>query len=298
MRGKSRGARAEGRSTSWMSSITLPPSCSMLPWASSGKLWEAPRSFLTGITPSPVGSPRLHGRPRSPSRERRSLSWIPPSRSIDPISTRECPIKVVLIATYELGRQPFGMASAAAWLRRAGALVTCLDLAVEQVREEAVVEADLVAFHVPMHTATRLAVPLAARTRELNPKAHLCFFGLYAPMNEPYLRGLGAGTILGGEFEAGLAALVARLREGAALNPRPGPAISLAKQVFLVPDRSGLPELSRYAYLDQGAGRRRIVGYTEASRGCKHLCRHCPVVPVYGGIFRVVQAEVVLEDVA
>ena len=204
----------------------------------------------------------------------------------------------MLIATYELGRQPFGMASAAAWLRRAGALVTCLDLAVEQVREEAVVEADLVAFHVPMHTATRLAVPLAARTRELNPKAHLCFFGLYAPMNEPYLRGLGAGTILGGEFEAGLAALVARLREGAALNPRPGPAISLAKQVFLVPDRSGLPELSRYAYLDQGAGRRRIVGYTEASRGCKHLCRHCPVVPVYGGIFRVVQAEVVLEDVA
>lgn len=208
------------------------------------------------------------------------------------------PTKVVLIGTYELGRQPFGIASAAAWLRREGALVTCLDLAVEPWRDEVVMGVDLVAFHLPMHTATRLAVPLAARIMTLNAEAHLCFFGLYAPMNERYLRGLGAGTILGGEFEAGLAALVARLREGAAPNPMLAPAVSLAKQSFLVPDRSGLPQLSRYAYLDQGDGRRRIVGYTEASRGCKHLCRHCPVVPVYGGIFRVVQTEVVLEDVA
>jgi hypothetical protein len=41
-----------------------------------------------------------------------------------------------------------------------------------------------------------------------------------------------------------------------------------------------------------------MVGYTEASRGCRHLCRHCPVVPVYQGQFRVVQPEVVLADVA
>ena len=40
-----------------------------------------------------------------------------------------------------------------------------------------------------------------------------------------------------------------------------------------------------------------LVGYTEASRGCQHLCRHCPVVPVYNGQFRVVQPEVVLADV-
>ena len=39
------------------------------------------------------------------------------------------------------------------------------------------------------------------------------------------------------------------------------------------------------------------MGYTEASRGCKHRCRHCPIVPVYNGIFRVVQPEVVLEDI-
>jgi hypothetical protein len=40
-----------------------------------------------------------------------------------------------------------------------------------------------------------------------------------------------------------------------------------------------------------------VVGYTEASRGCKHLCRHCPIVPVYGGRFRIVQPEVVLADI-
>ena len=32
-------------------------------------------------------------------------------------------------------------------------------------------------------------------------------------MNEEYLRGLGVGTILGGEFEEGLASLAARLDE-------------------------------------------------------------------------------------
>jgi hypothetical protein len=49
--------------------------------------------------------------------------------------------------------------------------------------------------------------------------------------------------------------------------------------------------------LNLGDGGRRTVGYTEASRGCKHRCRHCPIVPVYEGRFRVVQKEVVLEDI-
>jgi Radical SAM superfamily len=44
-------------------------------------------------------------------------------------------------------------------------------------------------------------------------------------------------------------------------------------------------------------GTRRLVGYTEATRGCKHLCRHCPIVPVYEGQFRIVQPDVVLADI-
>jgi radical SAM superfamily enzyme YgiQ (UPF0313 family) len=205
-------------------------------------------------------------------------------------------LKVVLISTYELGRQPFGLASPAAWLRQTGATVRCLDTAVAPLDEQAIRDADMVAFYVPMHTATRLAAALVPHVTRLNPRAHLCFYGLYAPVNDPYLRALGANTILGGEFEAGLASLAQRLSTGAN-GGQVEPVISLGRQQFLIPDRRELPSLSSYAHLHLGDGRVRTVGYTEASRGCKHLCRHCPVVPVYAGRFRVVQREAVLEDI-
>jgi radical SAM superfamily enzyme YgiQ (UPF0313 family) len=207
-------------------------------------------------------------------------------------------LRIVLISTYEMGRQPFGLASPAAWLRREGARVECIDLAVEPLREEAVRAADLVAFHVPMHMATRMAVGALGRVREINPAAHLCCFGLYAAENAAYLRSLGVDTILGGEFEGGLARLARRLsgpRQAGAAQPEP--AVSLERQQFLVPDRGGLPSLDRYARLVLGDGSQATVGYVEASRGCKHRCRHCPIVPVYNGRFRVVQREVVLADI-
>jgi radical SAM superfamily enzyme YgiQ (UPF0313 family) len=215
----------------------------------------------------------------------------------------EKPVNVVLISTYELGRQPFGLASPAAWLRQRGAGVTCLDLSREAFQETSIRAADLVAFHIPMHTATRLAAQLIEPVRRLNPRAHLCFYGLYAPVNESYLRELGVETILGGEFEEGLAGLVERLRNPEA---RPGrrpesaqsePLISLARQQFLVPDRAGMLPLQQYAHLIMPGGEHRTVGSTEASRGCKHVCRHCPIVPVYNGAFRIVQRDIVLEDI-
>jgi radical SAM superfamily enzyme YgiQ (UPF0313 family) len=209
-------------------------------------------------------------------------------------------VNVLLLSTYELGRQPFGLASPAAWLKQAGATVLCRDLAVETLDDDDVRRANLVAFYLPMHTATRLAAVQIERVRQLNPTAHLCCFGLYAPVNEAYLRRLGVHSILGGEFEEGLLALLDRLPNTTTLpgaDPQPEPIISMARQRFLVPDRSGLPDLTRYAQLELGDGRRRVVGYTEATRGCKHLCRHCPIVPVYGGRFRVVQRDVVLEDI-
>jgi radical SAM superfamily enzyme YgiQ (UPF0313 family) len=210
-------------------------------------------------------------------------------------------LSVVLISTYELGRQPFGLASPAAWLRSAGADVTCLDLAVESVDPTPLAAADLVAFYVPMHTATRLAAQAMGRVRAINQHAHLCCYGLYAPLNERYLRELGAETILGGEFEEGLLSLARRLASAkTGLSPvaQVEPVVSLARQQFLPPDRSGLPSLSRYATLIQTDGERRVVGYTEATRGCKHMCRHCPIPPVYGGRFRIVQREIVIEDIA
>jgi Radical SAM superfamily len=58
-----------------------------------------------------------------------------------------------------------------------------------------------------------------------------------------------------------------------------------------------LPALREYAHVVMADDEHRTAGYTEASRGCKHLCRHCPIVPVYAGQFRVVPVEVVLADV-
>jgi radical SAM superfamily enzyme YgiQ (UPF0313 family) len=210
-------------------------------------------------------------------------------------------MNILLISTYELGRQPFGLASPAAWLRARGYDVSCLDLTRQALDEEAVFAADLISFYVPMHTATRLAAGLVPKVREMNACAHLCFYGLYAPVNEEYLRGLGVGTILGGEFEEGLASLASRLQQGASngngSRKQPEPVISLARQKFLVPDRAGMLELSKYASVVMPGGEHRVAGSTEATRGCKHLCRHCPIVPVYNGAFRVVEREVVLEDI-
>lgn len=215
-------------------------------------------------------------------------------------------LNVVLISTYEMGRQPFGLASPAAWLQEAGASVRCLDLSISSLSAEAVQQADLVGFYVPMHMGTRMAVPIIKQVRQINPQAHLCCYGLYAPVSQDYLRRLGVNTVLGGEFESGLVNLARRLAgngdnpangSGPAQNRQPEPIISLERQDFLVPHRASLPGLEQYAHLVTETGEHRQVGYTEASRGCKHLCRHCPIVPVYGGRFRIVQREVVLADI-
>lgn len=242
-------------------------------------------------------------------------------------------MKIVLISTYELGRQPFGVVSPASWLRAAGHEVVCLDLTRESLDEGAVRAAELIGIYLPMHTATRLAAKLIPTLRELNSRTHVCCYGLYAPMNAEYLRGLGVGTILGGEFEGELVKLAVRV-EGlkplpnrgemsdlkvrptkingaenrsftkgaiqidlAAAEPQVEKEISLERLEFLVPDRGGMPGIEKYAHLVLADGSHRVVGSTEASRGCKHLCRHCPIVPVYDGVFRIVQRDVVMADV-
>ena len=213
-------------------------------------------------------------------------------------------MKIVLISTYELGRQPFGLASPAAWLRKRGHDVVCMDLARQALNDSAIKEANLIAIYLPMHTATRLAAQILPGLRAQNPNAQFCCYGLYAPMNEAYLRSLGVSTILGGEFENSFVHLAERLAQSSGNGdreersaPQEESLISLERLKFEVPDRSGMPALQKYAHLIIPGNGYRIVGSTEASRGCKHLCRHCPIVPVYNGVFRIVPREIVLEDV-
>ncbi|HEY0873916.1 MAG TPA: CUAEP/CCAEP-tail radical SAM protein [Vicinamibacterales bacterium] len=229
-------------------------------------------------------------------------------------------MSVVLISTYDLGRQPFGLASPAAWLREAGIEVVCVDLSRQRLPQDAVRAASAIGFFLPMHTATRLALPVIDRVRTLNPEARLLAYGLYAPLNASLLNDRGVHDILDGEFEARLLELV-RLgststststqhpalgtqhpapstQHGARSAPaRSAPARSApARLQFKRPWRDGLPPLASYAALQIG-DQRVTAGYTEASRGCKHRCRHCPIVPVYNGTFRIVAPGVVIEDV-
>src|SRR5512142_1108999 len=103
-------------------------------------------------------------------------------------------MNVLLISTYELGRQPFGLASPAAWLRAEGAEVSCLDLSQQKLDDLLVRSADFIAFYLPMHTATRIALSAIGKVRTLNPAAHLCAYGLYAPLNAELLRDAGVAA--------------------------------------------------------------------------------------------------------
>ena len=202
------------------------------------------------------------------------------------------PAEILLVACYELGHQPLSVAWPAAFLERAGFRPAVMDLSVEAFDADRVRRARLVAIAVPMHTALRLGVAAASRVRALNPAAHVCFYGHYAALNADELTASGhADSVLAGELEDALVALARRL-EGEGRPPR----VSLAKLDFPLPARAGLPALKKYAHLDREGGSH-LVGYVEASRGCKHGCRHCPIPPVYGRRFFVVPRDVVLADI-
>jgi len=206
------------------------------------------------------------------------------------------PGHILLISCYELGHPPFAVASAAGFLERAGFRPDVLDVAVERFDEAKARRARLVLISVPMHTALRLGVRVAERVRAVNPGARIAFFGLYATLNDEYLRReAGAVATVGGELEEGLVAL-AREPDSSA-SPSASASAILKRLPFAVPSRSALPPLERYARLIDAGGEERVAGYVEASRGCLHLCRHCPIPPVYGGRFFVLPREVVLEDV-
>ncbi len=201
-------------------------------------------------------------------------------------------MRVLLVSTYDLGRQPFGLASPAAWLRRAGSDVDCVDTSRESLSDETIQQAAIVAFYLPMHTATRLAAPVIDRVRVVNPAASIVAYGLYAPLNAGWLRERGVSHVLGPEAEEDLVRLVNSQRPTSNSQTERTPKLR-----FIQPDRSTLLPLERYAALQMPDGSTRTVGATDATRGCKHLCRHCPIVPVYRGAFRAIPVDVVLDDV-
>ncbi|BDG01677.1 CUAEP/CCAEP-tail radical SAM (seleno)protein [Anaeromyxobacter oryzae] len=208
---------------------------------------------------------------------------------------------ILLLSTYELGHAPHGLTLPRAFLERSGFRPACIDLAVEPLDAARVRAARLVLLSVPMHTALRLGLEAAARVRALNPGAVIGFHGLYAPLHAELLVEAGAAAVLGGECEEAIVDLARAVERGEDLAPfvwRGGAAARIERLAYPVPSRAGLPSPARYARLAAPDGDERLAGYVEATRGCKHLCRHCPIPAVYRGRFVAVPAEIVLADVA
>lgn len=158
-----------------------------------------------------------------------------------------------------------------------------VDLSVESLEDDDLAWAEVVALSTPMHTALRLAQSAVGRIIDSGRRIPTVCFGLYAP--------LAAGLVdatFGGEYETGLVEWLD--------SPTPTNRVDVSIDSYLTPVRDGLPTLDRYAHLQIG-DRHLRVGYVEASKGCRHRCRHCPVPVVYDGRYRQVAWQVVVEDV-
>ena len=212
------------------------------------------------------------------------------------------PGDILLVSCYELGHQPFHLATLLALFQQAGYSPTPIDTAVETLTDEAIAKARIVAISVPMHTALRLGQQVAQHVRLLNPRTHICFYGYYAWLNAAYLLQSSADSIIGGEHEIPLLKLVVALEQDdttpvAGVCTRQSSSEPwVQRMIFPVPQRQLLPPLHHYARLEVG-GKAVLAGYTETTRGCKHRCLHCPITPVYNGRFFAIPAETILADI-
>lgn len=218
-------------------------------------------------------------------------------------STDNKPASILLLACYEMGHQPLSLAWPLALFKEAGIPAHGVDLSIEAFPTEAAAQASFIGIAVPMHTALRIGVQAARRVQEVNPSAHLCFYGLYAGLNVDYLLNSYADSVISGEYERPLLELVKILEVGKepsgvlGVSTRNHKATAhLARLALPKPARDHLPPILEYAHYTQGS-QHTLAGYVEASRGCLHTCKHCPVVPIYQGRFFIIPFETVLADI-
>jgi hypothetical protein len=101
-----------------------------------------------------------------------------------------------------------------------------------------------------------------------------------------------ADRVLAGETDAALAAWIDGDDDGTTVH------LTRANHASkTTPARDLLPSLERYAHLVH-RGTEIPVAYVEASHGCAHRCRHCPVPVIYDGRIRIVDLDAVVADVA
>ena len=200
-------------------------------------------------------------------------------------SAIHAPGAILLISCYELGHRPIGLTRPLRALEEAGFTPDVIDIAVESLDVEKVECARFIGISVPMHTALRLGISLLHRIRQINPDVSICMYGLYATLNADYLLSHGVDFCISGEASTQLVGLVESLVKEEQSEVQ-DPDFPVAE----------LPPLELYAQFEND-GEVRTVGYTETTHGCKHLCTHCPIPPVYDGRFLAVQRDTVLAEI-
>ncbi len=200
-------------------------------------------------------------------------------------SAMHAPGAVLLISCYELGHRPIGLIRPLQSLKAAGFAPDVIDIAVEPLDTEKVAQARFIGISVPMHTALRLGVHLVHRIRQINRDVSVCMYGLYATLNADYLLSHGVDFCIANTESRELIGLIE----------------SLGKKKQITTDDNGisvgkLSPLEVYAQFED-VGEKRIVGYTETTHGCKHLCTHCPIPPIYNGKFSVIDRDTVLAEI-
>lgn len=204
-------------------------------------------------------------------------------------SAMHAPGAILLISCYELGHRPVGLTRPLRALEAAGFAPDVMDIAVEPLDAKKVALARFIGISVPMHTALRLGVHLLQRIRQIKQDVSISMYGLYATLNADYLLSHGVDFCLDGEASTQLVELVQSLDGRGSYKPH-----REAQRVGF--PTAKLPPLEVYAQFEDN-GEVRTVGYTETTHGCKHLCTHCPIPPVYNGKFFAVQRDTVLGEI-
>ncbi len=202
-------------------------------------------------------------------------------------STIHAPGAVLLVSCYELGHRPIGLTRPLRALEAAGFAPDAIDIAVEPLDVEKVERARFIGISVPMHTALRLGVHLLDHIRQLKQGTpyKVCMYGLYATLNTDYLLSYGVDFCISDTASTQLVELVQSLAKEEPFEAQ--------ETDFHIAE---LPPLETYAQFED-EGEVRTVGYTETTHGCKHLCTHCPIPPVYNGKFFAVQRDTVLAEI-
>ena len=152
---------------------------------------------------------------------------------------------------------------------------------------------------MPLYAFRFMYAPVGVRVTHIianQPDCHICFYGLYAALNS-VPAGSWCRPCIGGEYEQPLVAWSSRSRRATTTSGRDPPRQSRCP--FYRNYRSRFPSvvrpsLDKYSHSNTKAVlERRLCGN---SRGCLHLCTHCPIPPVWRRFF-IVPQEVVLEDI-